>query len=108
MSNSKLNSVQKTLRKNMLVKFTGEGGEIFSFSEHRTTVAIVPEFTGSKMSRVSVSICSPDEVKFRRKVGEYFALDKLFVGEYVVVPTPNQTEYFAKEFAKVISEFSAS
>ena len=108
MSNSKLNSNQKTLRKNLLVRFTGDGGEIFSFPEHRTTVAIVPEFTGSKMSRVSVSICSPDEFKFRRKVGECFALDKLFMGEYVIVPTPNQTDYFANEFAKVISDFSAS
>ena len=108
MSNSKLNSAQKMLRKNMLVKVTGKGGEIFSFPECRATVAIVPVFTGSKMSRVSISFCSADETKFRRKVGEYHALNKLFDGECIYVPTPNQAEYFANEFAKLISDYSAA
>lgn len=105
MSNSKLNAVQKDSRKNMLIDHEANGGEIFSFPQYFATVAIVPEFTGSNMSCMSVSVCSPDETKFRRKVGEFYALDKLFAGECVKMPTPVVAEYFASDFAAMLGQY---
>lgn len=50
------------------------------------TICTLPEFEGSKMLLVSISICSDTETKVRRKVGEYHALTRMFsTYEYIKV-----------------------
>ena len=81
-SNSKLCAEQKEILKGMKADFTGE---IFSFPEVGLTIAI--EHKGLNTSRVAMSVMSPDEKKFRRKVGEYYALSKfMYNGEFMTVP----------------------
>lgn len=50
------------------------------------TVLEMREFPGSKMKLVSVAIASTDEVKNRRSVGEYKAMEKFENGEFIKVP----------------------
>lgn len=87
MSNSKLLSYQKAERKDMLSQLNTDDGYILQDPETGVTMVIVPEFPGSRMVRVSFSFMSADETKFRRKVGEYWALRRMFwTGESVIVP----------------------
>lgn len=59
----------------------------FLFSRYAgVTVLEMREFPGSKMKVVSVAIASNDEVKNRRSVGEYKAMEKFENGEYIKVP----------------------
>ena len=86
-SNTKLTKSQKVVRKFLMEALHGQKGEIFSFPENNCTVVIVPEFTNSNMARVSVSYSSDNEQKFRAKVGEYYALSKMFdCQEFIKVP----------------------
>lgn len=86
-SNSRLNAFQKGSRKHMLGILTAALGIVITSEDGRVTVAFMPEFEGSRMLRVAVSVASPDETKIRRKVGEYHALDKLFnCGMFIMVP----------------------
>lgn len=75
-ANSRLTKNQKAERRAHLHTLFHAYGDIASSG--RYTVAKMPEFFGSKMARYSVSVCSKDEIKFRRKVGEYHALVRLF------------------------------
>lgn len=84
MSNSKLTKFQKVSRKVMLADLRSALGSIATVG--RFTVAIMPEFPGSSMARMSVSFASEDEQKIRRKVGEYHALIRLHNLESVPVP----------------------
>lgn len=87
MSNSKLTPEQKIQRKQLMQTMRDSGGEIMQDSENGVTAVILYEFPGSRMVRVSFSFMSPDETKFRRKVGEYWALRRMFwTGESVAVP----------------------
>ena len=81
--NSKLNVHEKALRKQMRDEFDRLGGMIYSFPGYSATVAIMEEFPGSRMMLVSVSIAEPRESKFRRKVGEFHALRRMFEAEYI-------------------------
>ena len=96
MSNTKLTGIMKSARKEMLVGFWFDGGQLFTF--HGFTVAIKPAFFGSNMALVSVSHASPAEQETRRKVGEFFALSKMLdKGEFMQFPlAPENFEYFAK------------
>ena len=86
-SNTKLTKDEKEDRKQLLACLKHEEGEIFSYPEHNATIVVVPEFKGSNMVRVSVSYSSPNEKKFRRKVGEYYALCNMFdCEEFIKVP----------------------
>ena len=86
-SNTKLTKEQKTMRKFFLEALQEQNGEIFSFPENNCTIVVIPEFTNSNMLRVSVSYSSDNEQKFRRKVGEYYALEKMFGNsEYIKLP----------------------
>lgn len=86
-SNTKLTKSQKIVRKFLMEALQGQNGEIFSFPENNCTIVIVPEFTNSNMVRVSVSYSSDNEQKFRAKVGEYYALEKMFdTCEYIKLP----------------------
>lgn len=85
-SNSKLTDTQKLIRKDYLNFLAEFEGAIFSSDSGMTTIAFMPEFKGSRMLRVAFAICNPNETKIRRKVGEYHALEKLFDGQYVLLP----------------------
>lgn len=86
-SNTKINSNQKTWRKEMLKLLQEKNGEIFSFPACNCTIVVVPEFTNSNMVRVSISYSSDNELKFRPKVGQYYALQKMFnEGDYIKLP----------------------
>ena len=77
MSNSKLSSEQKqelrTMR-NYLSDFS-----VFHFPNMRVTVVIRER--GESMGDFGVSICSNSELKFRKKVGEYHALSRVWEGK---------------------------
>jgi hypothetical protein len=100
MSNSKLSHEQKIFRKAALSDLRDCGGHIFT--SNRVTVAIMPEFAGSKMARMSVSIASENEQKLRRKVGEFHALERLHNLESVPVPSYLDTRDMAEMFLDYI------
>lgn len=93
MSNSKLTPEQKIERKQLIEQIMRDNGEIYQNEGTGETMVAVPEFTGSRMYHVSFSFMSPDEVKFRRKVGEYWALYRYWVGESVIVPEWKLSEF---------------
>lgn len=84
-SNTKLTAAQKAKRKYMLADLDVMDGTIGTRDYY--TVAKLPEFKGSRMAMFSVAVCSQDEIKNRRKVGEYHALDKLFgKNQFILMP----------------------
>ncbi len=85
-SNSKLGKIQKSKRKAYLEMIVNAGGAIVTSEDGRVTLAFEPEFKGSRMLRVSVSVASPNERKIRSKVGEYHALTNLFTDFCIKVP----------------------
>jgi len=70
-SNSKLTRDQKAARKEMREELLQQGGSIVSSEFARMTVVTFPQ---GNVTAVYSSVASPDEIKFRRKVGEYHAL----------------------------------
>ena len=83
MSNTKICKISKKI----LADFKAANPEVKFFTdENEVTVLERREFPGSKMKMVSISFASGDEVKFRRKVGEYKAMEKFENGEFVKVP----------------------
>ncbi len=78
-SNSKLTADQKLDRKDMLARMPDV--QLFSFPESGVTVAASKEGTTVQFA---VSLMSEDEQKFRRKVGEYHALSRIWNGQTVM------------------------
>ena len=72
-SNSKLTSAQKDNRKEMLAQLPK--GASLANDGGCVTVLAVPD---GAVTRVFSAVASQDEQKFRRKVGEYHALDRYF------------------------------
>lgn len=68
-SNTKLTREMKDYVKQLREKQSGEL-HVFQYPEKRVTVA-VRYIPGHNAARVFVSLASPDEIKFRPKVGEY-------------------------------------
>lgn len=68
-SNSKLTAEQKETRKNLMVALP-RGSEM-ALTPDGVTVLIVPNGSTNLMA---TAVASPDEVKIRRKVGQYHAL----------------------------------
>lgn len=101
-SNTKLTKDQKISLKDFQELLQDLKGEIFTFSEYNCTIVVVPEFNNSKMVRVSVSTMSDNEKKFRNKVGQFYALEKMFgySDEYIKIPVKNNSYY---EIAEHIS-----
>ena len=99
-SNSKLDKIQKSKRKAYLEMIVNAGGAIVTSEDGRVTLAFEPEFKGSRMLRVSVSVASPNERKIRSKVGEYHALTNLFYNDRAI-HTPDGTDMYA--LAQVIA-----
>ena len=98
-SNSKLNKDEKIILREMKLDFDSREGEIFSYPETGVTIAI--EHKGVHTSRVSMSVMSPDEKKFRRKVGEYHALNNLMYNDrFMTVPRVD-----ALSFALYLAEY---
>lgn len=95
MSNSKLDKIQKAERKSMLSELHNAGGWLHS--DYGVTLCVVPEFAGSKMARVSVSVASEDEQKVRRKVGEFWALQRMAYGDSILVPMSAVIDYWHLE-----------
>lgn len=83
MSNTKLTTEQKQMRKNLRKSF---GPQCEMVTVGRVTLFRQPEFSGSNMGLLSIAVASVKEQKFRRKVGEYLALERAAYGEYIKVP----------------------
>jgi hypothetical protein len=69
---TKLDEFQKQDRKDLKALFKARGGVLMSHDQ--TTVAVL--ITGPHTAKVATAVCSDDEPKFRRKVGEYLALSR--------------------------------
>jgi len=100
-SNSKLTAAQKSDLK--ISKKNNPNVKFFSFPDLKATVAIMR--TGPSMGVFSVSIASDSERKFRRKVGEHIAMDRMFNGESLPVKlgTDSELEYIANDIAMAVS-----
>lgn len=82
-ANTKLSAEQKHW---LNVEFKKDFPNADFFDNERVTLCIIPEFNNSKMVRVSVSIMSNNENKFRRKVGKYFAATRMLGQQYILLP----------------------
>ena len=75
-SNTKLTTEQKRLLKLRMVNCKG----VTLVNNGKTTIAYIRK--GSTVE-FALSVASPDEKKFRRKVGEYYALGRIYGGASV-------------------------
>lgn len=106
-SNSKISKVQKAELR-AFKNTTYNPGEFHIVPYAGIVILTAPEFPGSKMSNVAVSIMSKDEKKFRAKVGEYHAMQKYVRGEFIKLPIEPYRYYdFAAEFAELITEYQS-
>lgn len=87
-ANTKLDKSQKEA----LIVFCEDFPKAAFYNNKRVTLCCVPEFKNSKMVRVSVSIMSETEEKFREKVGKYHAAWRMINGEYIVIPSNFYTD----------------
>lgn len=85
MSNTKLTKIEKAALKFLEQSLIDQFGGWVTSDSGKVTVAWVPEYRGSKMLRVAVSVASDEEFKIRGKVGRYHALNRLDNGEYIKV-----------------------
>lgn len=99
MSNSKLTAEQKQFRKVFIA--VNPDVQFFSFPDMGATVAL--RETGQTMGEFSVSICSDTEQKFRRKVGEYCAAERMNNGQVLPVKLTDKMEVTAENIAQSIS-----
>jgi hypothetical protein len=86
---TKLNREQKAFRKALKENVEGAGGEIFSFAEEGLTVVVVPAMHSnlcSEFVHVAIAQCDFKDDEFKRKVGEYIALERLASGAFWAVP----------------------
>lgn len=72
MSNTKLSKLQKESLKTLKAEYPE--AKIFSFPMENCTIVMGAVFPGSRMVKIGISWASPNEKKFRRKVGEYNAM----------------------------------
>ena len=82
MANSKLTREQKWCRKEFISRLKECAGVLVQ----NGYVTCVLRRTGERMGEFSVAIASPEEQKFRRKVGEYMALYRWMQDCYLPVP----------------------
>jgi hypothetical protein len=91
---TKLNKLEKTAIREMILEFKEAGGFVFSFGDIGLTLAITWEFSGAKNAKVGISWQADTETKFRRLVGAAVAMSRANYG----FPVPVQKE-FAGDFA---------
>ena len=80
-SNTKLTQDQK----DTLKYWKKDNPDAVFFNNGVVTACIMQEFSISRMYRVTLSTMSPDENKFRNKVGQYFAFDSMDKGKGVLM-----------------------
>ena len=98
MANTKLDSFEKIQLREMRKNQTKPEIHIFQYPEHGITIGI--RKTGQFMGQLAVSICSPGEDKFRKKVGEYNVRASFPNGQYIPVAIDGrQLEDIADEMA---------
>lgn len=83
-SNSKLTKEQKAELKELKAYY----GKRFGFGA-AGRVTVVCKRISSDLVRFSTSVASRDEMKIRRKVGEWHALDRMESGEAVLASFPS-------------------
>jgi hypothetical protein len=104
MTNSKLEKSEKAELKVMREMLARDGGYVFSFPDRCVTIAIKPALRGAarcKTSNIAMAVCNPNEMKFRRTVGEYAALQRLYDGQFMTVPIVDFPASFANELANL-------
>jgi hypothetical protein len=74
--------------------FRAQDGQIFSFPDVGLTVAMQPEFPGSRMANVSLAWASYNEPRFMKNLGQAIALDRMVNGESIKVRCPES--YYAQ------------
>jgi len=88
---SKLNKCERMQRKELLVMFKKDGGQLFSDETFGTTVAVMPvnsEFRKHRFALVSTAFCSYQDV-WSRKYGEHRVLMRMYQGQYIKMPVPD-------------------
>lgn len=96
-SNSKLTPEQKAERKEMLAGLPS--GSEMTLTNDGVTLLLVPQ---GAVNILSTSVASPDEVKIRRKVGEYNALVRWDVGMGVPLPVSMSLDEIAEPFGGLV------
>jgi hypothetical protein len=83
-----MNKLDKQERKAWLNTLKNKGGSVFSFNRQGSTIIVVPcAGDGSRFARVSIAHCDFKDDSFKRKRGEYIALERMFIkGESLAVP----------------------
>jgi hypothetical protein len=115
-SNTKLSPEQKDLlramRKSQADLPRGEF-KVFHYPDNRVTIG-VKYSEGDNAARVFVSLASPDETKFRKKVGEYnvrYAFDDYLEGLItagVPIYVTNDVKYLSECHEVIADNFSES
>ena len=84
----KLDKFQREMRKEMLDNLKAKGGEVFSFPEDGLTVVVAPAVGGTlaEFAHVAVAQCDLKDDEFKRKVGEFVALERWEGGQVLAVP----------------------
>ncbi len=80
-SNTKLSPAQKQYVK----RYTADNIGLVFFNNGTITVMVQPEVKGSRMHVVSISTMAPNEQKFRKSVGKYYAITNRENGQYVIM-----------------------
>jgi hypothetical protein len=75
MANTKLTSDQKTTRKDLMEFFTAQGVKL----AHNCETTVAYKELGNTVE-VAFSVMAPTEIKFRRKVGQFTALQNFDSG----------------------------
>ncbi len=87
---TKLTKDEKAEVRDLISDFTSQGGTLFYVPRVGMVVAMIPEFSGSRMANVGVSFAATSEKKFRKLVGARLAIYRAD-GTFAV---PVQPEYF--------------
>ncbi len=82
-SNSKLTPMQNDDRKDMKAGAKRDGVQVFHFTNFGYTLAV--RQMGANNVAVAVACMAENEQKYRRKVGEYYALSRWFDAQTVTV-----------------------
>lgn len=95
-SNTKLSKSQKCELNDNLTDFANIVHSFdFAYDEMLgITVFMVTPFNGSNTLHIATSIMSPDEQKFRKSVGRYFAFYNYIAGKYIDTPADIGTRIF--------------
>lgn len=106
-SSSKLTRGQKAERKILKHDFVEAGGTIHSFPECGVTIGLIPNDKEGKgnprTAQMFISIASNDEMRFKRKVGEFCMLSCWHYGDKgALVPNTDDPKSLANDFATTI------